>query len=251
VYKKNRIKKKEHSQIHMGSKGKKDRRIRKMGAKEKHRYRMRKIFAVLLAIGILAVVFHATYHTSNTPKVSDVSKYRVGMGVDGPLLMVSSDNESKIPGFWQWPEEDWQKFQRYAAQTEVNWTYNAKGEKIGGKVYVGGEPLWNKFGFTSYGFPEEPDSNPVDYFLKGDRKGGDEVASTICYMLFATKGERVRLCVARIVAGKIPENPYPEYIGYSHYWVEWEDNQGNQWVIDYGKFLPRDKWYESYIFQGF
>ena len=151
-----------------------------------------------------------------------------------------------IPKWWCWPREDFQKFQECANQTEVIWTYNSEGKKIEGTVMVAGEPLFKEY---SSGLPGEfeedafygfiPDSiSPVEY-LDGKRKGNCGGVSIICYCLFITQGENVILTSAQTVNNETGEP------GLTHTWLEWTDIENNQWVIESGKVMPLENWYQS------
>jgi len=215
-------------------------------------YRNRKAIVTLLLLISLAF---ATYVVAQTyPPVNEVSvsETETGISEEGPPAIVATNvsaNESEIPAWWYWSEEDWEKFKEYANETEVEWVYNeTTGEKIGGIVTVAGELLYNvsttmsdlTYEEIAPGYKDGP--SPVWYLEEGERKGNCAIVPRICHMLFEVKGEKVREAGAR----NIDYNPDPHYVGDGHGWVEWTDSEGNQWVIDYNTVWPRDKWFQTY-----
>ena len=209
---------------------------------EKKRIDEKQIVYIVLVLAGLAFATYVVAQTFNAPTVdegvSELEILETGAGAGGeaaviPAVIETNESEeieiedrSGIPEWWHWSKEDWEKFQWYANETEVIWTYNeTTGEKVSGKVMVAGEPLFKEFGSEpdkykiAPGYKDGP--SPV-WYLETKRKGNCAIVSKICYLLFRTKGETVKLA-----NGKNIDN------GKGHGWVEWTDNNGQEWAINY------------------
>ena len=208
------------------------RRIERHERKYEYVYKYRKeiLFVVVLASLLFAAYVVAQTFYAPTVEVSTETPLAEGAGgtIIVPAVMTNeSEEDNGIPEWWHWSKEDWQKFQRYANETEVIWTYNEQGEKIGGKVIVAGEPLWSRehkyvgLGLYDYG--------PVKY-LDGNRTGICGEVRAVCYRLFKARGENVRIARAR-----------NNNTGKLHDWTEIEVD-GEWYVINYDQVIPLGQW---------
>ncbi len=101
-------------------------------------------------------------------------------------------------------------------------------------MIVNEEPLWkeHKHKYVGLGLY---DYGPIKY-LDGNRTGICGEVKTVCYLLFKTKGENVRIARARNVNYNIDS----EYIGDLHAWVEIEID--DRWyAIDFDDVIPLEK----------
>lgn len=197
------------------------------------------LFGLVLAGLFVAGVVYAQFYAP-TVEVSTETPLTEGAG-GGTAAIIAGVNESEVPEWWHWSEEDWQKFQWYANQTEIKWTYSSEGEKIGGKVIVAGEPLFKEYDkYSNYGLTK--DLSPVGY-LSDERKGNCVNVPRITYYLFRAKGEEL---VKLTKAKNINYSTDSEYVGLQHSWVEWTDNENSKWIINYNTVVSLQQWYKEY-----
>ena len=201
---------------------------------------------VLVLVG-LAFTVYVVAQTFDAPTVEKVSTEEIplteGAGGGAEAIPVVIGNESEeadgTPEWWYWSREDFEKLQRYANQTEIQWSKDDTGMTYG-KIVVTGEPLYK--GYACKNCPNYmPDENmsPVAY-LDGERRGHCFTVPVIYYYLQRIEGENVKFTGAANIDYNL------DMEGGVHFWIEWTDSEDNEWVANFDKVMPKDYWYQKY-----